>query len=55
MMEFTLCETLFSNSDINSIFFVPYSPYGSIGLFTIKSFTVKGRTIKKVMGGVGNF
>ena len=39
MMVFTLCETIFSNSDINSIFFVRYSPSGGIGLFTIKSFT----------------
>ena len=45
---FTLCETLWSNSNINtSIFFVSYSPYGvryspygGIGLFTIKVFYI---------------
>ena len=40
MMVFTLCETRWSNSNINSIFFVRYSTYGGIGLFTIKVFYI---------------
>ena len=40
MMVFTLCETHWSNSNINSIFFARYSTYGGIGLFTIKVFYI---------------
>ena len=47
MMVFTLCDTRWSNSNINSIFFVSYSPYGvryspygGIGLFTMKVFYI---------------
>ena len=44
---FPLCDTRWSNSNINSIFFVSYSPYGvryspygGIGLFTMKVFYI---------------
>ena len=33
-------DLLESNSNINSIFFVRYSPYGGIGLFTRKVFYI---------------